>query len=127
VVAAYHFGSTVRGVARPESDVDVAVVLEPEAAASSAEDELVVSLARLQNRLQRHLGLRKLDLVVLNHQGAVFQHNVLRTGRLIWDADRRRRVLFETQVISEYCDFLPTLRLIERYHIRGRRRRAKLI
>ena len=122
VLAAYHFGSSVRGAARPDSDVDVAILLTPEAA--KTQDDLVVPLARLQNRLQRRLGIGKLDLVPLNDQGVVFQHNVLRTGRLVYERDRSSRVLFETRVISWYCDFLPTLQLIERYHLQGRRRRA---
>lgn len=126
VLAAYHFGSSVRGANRPDSDVDVAILLTPEAA-KTQNDELVVPFARLQNSLERCLGIGKLDLVPLNDQGVVFQHNVLRTGRLVYERDRRSRALFEARVISWYCDFLPTLQLIERYHIQGRRKRAGLL
>lgn len=125
-VAAWHFGSSARGTARLDSDVDVAVLLAPGTPSWVRNDALIVQLAQLQARLQQALRVPKLDLVVLNEQGLVFQHQVLRTGHRVFERDRRARILFETQVISRYCDFLPTLRLVERYQGRGLRTRAGL-
>ena len=46
-------------------------------------------------------------------------HNVLKTGRLIYDADTAFRIKFEMRVISNFCDFEPTLSFMERFHLRG--------
>ncbi|MBI2195328.1 MAG: nucleotidyltransferase domain-containing protein [Planctomycetes bacterium] len=124
VVAAYHFGSSARGLARPDSDVDLALLLRARDKDWPMDRKLVEALAELQWRLQRTLKANALDVVVLNDQGLPFQHTVLRSGRLVYEGDLQARVLFESYVISWYCDFLPTLRLVERYQLKGLRKRA---
>ncbi|MDA0840449.1 MAG: nucleotidyltransferase domain-containing protein [Planctomycetota bacterium] len=118
VISAWHFGSTLRGDARPESDVDIAVLTE------TTGEDIILELAQLENDIARQLGGAAIDLVVLNEQAVVFQHKVLATGKLIYDCKPQQRALFQAQVISWYCDFLPTLKLFEKYRLKGLRRRA---
>jgi hypothetical protein len=122
IVAAYQFGSTVRGQESPLSDLDIAILVDGKRA-PSAFDLLKIELI-LAHELQKHLGVSEIDLISLNRQKLHLQHNILRTGRLIYDADPKYRVRFTQGVIEAYLDFQPTLELIGRYHTRGRLRRC---
>ena len=51
-------------------------------------------LLTLAHRLESLWPDRRLDLVVLGHQGPLFCHQVLLEGRLLYDADPDRRVDF---------------------------------
>jgi predicted nucleotidyltransferase len=122
IVAAYQFGSTVRGQESPLSDLDIAILVDDKHA-PSALDLLRIELM-LAHELQKHLGVPEIDLITLNRQKLPLQHGILRTGRLIYEADRKYRIRFSQKVIEGYLDFQPTLALIGQYHTRGRLRRC---
>jgi predicted nucleotidyltransferase len=117
IAAAYLFGSHALGRATPESDLDIAILLGnggPEGR------ELLHQEDYLAYRVGKALHVKEVDLVDLNSKGLVFQHNILRTGRLIYDADPFFRIQFETSVIARFCDFEPTLRYIEKLQLKAR-------
>lgn len=122
IAAAYQFGSTVRDQAGPLSDLDIAILVDEERA-PSAMDLLRIELL-LAYELQKHLNVPEVDLVTVNRLSPALQHAVLRTGRLIYEAAPQYRIRFTQQVIQAYLDFQPTLRLIERFHTRGRLKRC---
>ena len=124
IVAAYLFGSQVTDRAGPMSDIDIAVLLKDGAPSGR---ELIHELDYLAYRLERILGARSVDLVELNTQGLIFVHNVLRTGRLIYDAEPELRIRFVARIISEYCDFEPTLRFMNKYYPEGYKRRLSAL
>jgi len=124
IAAAYLFGSFVRGKAGTLSDLDIAVLLKPEAPSGT---DLIGEEGILEYKISSSLGFRKVDLIDLNHQGLIFQHNVLRTGKLIYEADSKFRKEFEWKVIMNFCDFKPTLSLMEKYYLKGRLRRCGII
>jgi hypothetical protein len=62
-----------------------------------------------------------IDLVVLETQGPIFRHRVLSEGRCIYEADRDRRVDFESTTYVEYLDFRPTWDIAARHAIDGMR------
>lgn len=102
VLAAYVFGSVAAGHARPESDVDIAVLLR-----SDLDQE-----ARFYRRLSlsaevESLLHRSTDLVVLNDAPPILQHQVLTGGRLIFERDRAARVEFEVRAGKIYADLKP--------------------
>ena len=103
VVAAYVFGSVGRGEERPDSDVDVAVLLAeaPPATLEGLRGDLAEALERLVGR--------DVDLVILNGAPADLVHRVLRDGRLVLETDRGARVRFEVRRRQEYFDLLPIL------------------
>jgi len=117
ISSAYLFGSHVSGKITPESDADIAVLLK-----SNAPDgrELLHEEDYLAYRVAGALGVKEVDLIDLNKKGILFQHNVLRTGMLIYDSDPAFRIRFETGVIIRFCDFEPTLRYIEKRQLQGR-------
>ena len=101
--AVYVFGSVGRGQARPDSDVDVAVLLteDPPQTLDGSRGDVAEALERVSGRA--------VDLVVLNRAPADLVHRVLRAGRLVLETDRAARVAFEVRRRREYFDLLPIL------------------
>lgn len=99
VAFAYLFGSHARGDARPDSDVDVAVMLSSGAAAMD-------SAARLRLLAPKLLPVtgEGFDLVFLDRAGVLLGHRVLRDGILLCDADPVARVRHRVRAVSSYLD-----------------------
>jgi predicted nucleotidyltransferase len=108
LVCAYLFGSTARGVARPGSDLDVAVLF-----ASDPPHTLAGLHLDLADDLSAATG-RPVDLVVLNRAPVDLVHRVLRDGILLLERDRSARISFEVHARAEYFDLLPYLQRYRR-------------
>jgi uncharacterized protein len=108
IACAYLYGSTARGEARADSDIDVALLLRDTPPAKL--EGLGFDIA---GELERALG-RPVDIVVLNRAPPDLVHRVLRDGVLVHESDRRMRVAFETRMRAEYFDVLPYLRQYRR-------------
>lgn len=102
VVAAYLFGSLAEGQATPHSDVDTAILL------ADASDPVAVGDRQLQlmGELERFAD-REVDVVMLNTAPPILQHQVLASGRLLYERDRRARVDFEVRASQMYADLQP--------------------
>ncbi len=108
VLAAYLYGSQARGTARPDSDVDLALLLlAPPAAALRSVARAVEDLAERALRIP-------VEAVVLNRAPADLVHRVLRDGILVLDRDRASRLRFEVRARNEYFDLAPLRRLYRR-------------
>lgn len=94
LVAVYRFGSTVRGEARPSSDVDLAVLpgapLEP------------IRRFEIQERIAAALG-KDVDLVDLRTASTVMQLQVVSHGVAIDVVRPEERAAFEGRVLSAYA------------------------
>lgn len=99
VAFAYLFGSHATGRARPDSDIDVAVVLS-----DSGADPLEASL-RLPSKLERASGLTRIEVVVLDGAPLPVKGRAVTEGRLIFSADEPARVRFEGATQREFFDF----------------------
>lgn len=117
IASAYLFGSHASGKITPDSDVDIAILLKSNAPKGK---ELIHEEDYLAYRVAKALGVKEVDLIELNSKGLIFQHNILRTGHLIYDGDPPFRIKFETLVIIYFCDFEPTLRYIENIQLQSR-------
>ena len=120
IASVYLFGSYVSGRISPMSDVDIAILLKDNAPKGR---ELIHEEDYLAYRIANAFQLKEVDLVEINRQGTIFVHNVLKTGKLIYDADPYFRIRFVAKAISDYCDFEPTLRFMKNYYFDGYRRR----
>jgi predicted nucleotidyltransferase len=114
LAAVYLFGSVARGEARPDSDVDVAVLYRGELPRTLEGLPL-----ELEGELERLLR-RPVDVIALNRAPLDLVHHVLHEGVLIAEPDRSARIRFEVKSRNEYFDLLPTL---ERYRRMGSRPR----
>lgn len=105
VAAAYLFGSVARGTPRDDSDLDIGVVY-PRGVRSH--ERIAPTLA---SALARATGFEHVDVVDLAAQGSIFAHRVLCDGRLVYEADRERRIDFESDTMRYAFDFMPTYRI----------------
>lgn len=97
IECAYLFGSRASGKARPDSDLDVAVVIDgdPIAALRAAGDALAEALGALGDRV---------DLVDLDRAGAAVAFSVIRHGVRVLDRQPSRRVRREAWIARRYDD-----------------------
>jgi hypothetical protein len=98
--------------------LDIAILVHDERAPTDV-DLLRIELL-LAYELQKQLKGPEVDLLTLNYQRLSLQQAILRTGRLIYEADAKYRAQFMQKVIQAYLDFQPTSKFIEKFHTRGR-------
>lgn len=98
IQAVYLFGSQSTGKAKPDSDLDLALLLQPGR-------EMDFPLLELAVSLEKALG-KKVDLVILNRAGELLKYQVRRFGRLLYDRDPRSRKQFEIRGRRSFEDFL---------------------
>jgi predicted nucleotidyltransferase len=105
----YLFGSRASGRAQENSDADIAVM--PSGPLGLLERE------RLALSLARALGVPDVDLILLDRASLELRGRVVQEGTPIYSADEPARVGFEVRTRSEYFDFVPTLRALERSYL----------
>ncbi|MCD6671533.1 MAG: nucleotidyltransferase domain-containing protein [Burkholderiaceae bacterium] len=103
VICAWLFGSVARGNARPDSDIDIAVLLERDPPPT-----LDASATAMGGDVEAATGL-PVDLVILNRAPVDLIHRVLRDGVLLVEHDRDARVRFEVKARNEFFDLKPHL------------------
>lgn len=94
VSAIYLFGSSARGTARPDSDLDLAVLAAQRLDATARWD--------LQERLADLAG-RPVDLVDLRAASTVMRVQVIDGAAVLFDADPSAREAFEAIALSAYA------------------------
>lgn len=107
VAAAFLFGSRGRGTARPDSDVDIAVLMEHDA------PDDVMRPVTFTNELMRLLGREDIDVVVLNSASPLLKHRVIRDGYVLFRTSNTVLAEFGIRVMAEYEDTRP-LRELQR-------------
>jgi len=113
---AWLFGSRARGAARPDSDIDVAVLVDDACAAGPG--AVKATLFQLIGALGRAVRSDRLDLVLLNRAPPLLRHRVVRDGVLLHARSEAERVRFVRRTLREYLDFEPRLRAQTRLRIR---------
>ncbi len=113
VETGYIFGSFCKG---DFADVDVAVRVSGEPSPGRA----MRFRAMVERELELALGYRfEVDVKVLNTAPVSFQHEVLRSGRMIFSRDRERTICYEADVLSRYLDYKDTLDWFDRVLLTG--------
>jgi predicted nucleotidyltransferase len=117
----YLFGSLVENRKTAESDIDIAVLVD-EGKLRKVDHE---RLKEAYYHASPGFSLRPVDIVVLNTAPPYLKHRILKTGRILFDRNRRLRVKFTTDAIIEYLDFKPLEDIFHRA-VAGRFRRASV-
>ena len=109
---AYLFGSAARG--GDFRDIDVAVYLMPYDTSSYERFKLAMRIGRM---VEKALFIRReVDVRILNEAPLLFQYEVMRTGRLIFQRRQQRRIRYEERLLSRYLDYQPVwAKLINQY------------
>ncbi len=117
--AAYLFGTAATGKLRPNSDVDVAVLL----AEPYAEEELAAVHARIIYEIEAAFH-READVKILNElEHLPLIQKIIADGILVCDRHSPRRKAFAVKKNLEYLDFLPHYeRMLDLYAERLRKR-----
>jgi predicted nucleotidyltransferase len=105
IEAVYLFGSTSTGRTHAESDLDLAVVLRPDAQ-SFPKLDILAKLAQA--------GFCNVDLVTLDTDDIVLKYEAVRQNRLIYRADDFDRGAFFSKIIRQFWDFRPFLEVQRR-------------
>lgn len=96
LAAVYLFGSAARGNLTPKSDIDVAVLFE--------EGSPRIDMLSLMADLSHGAG-RDVDVVVLNEAEPRLYHEIVRTGEILFEKNRRYRILREVRNRKLYEDY----------------------
>jgi len=99
VMLLYLHGSHAKGTQAPLSDIDLAVLLEPE----HGRDYRIFS--DLLTALQDACGRDDIDLVVFNTAGPIIRNRVIRHGRLLYARSEAQRIAFEADALKRAMDF----------------------
>jgi len=102
ILAAYLYGSTVKGHEGKGSDIDVGLLIKEDFRAEA------LYPARIAREIKEKCDLdQEVDVRILNEGSHRFLHEVIKQGEIILSTDERERVRFETSVIDRYVDFKP--------------------
>lgn len=102
VQAVYLFGSFAAGTARPESDLDLAIVPR-DASARAQALEIMADLTRLVHD--------RVDLVFLDSRDVLLRFEAVRHNRLVYHTPDFDAGSYESRIVREYWDFLPYLQV----------------
>lgn len=121
VVVAYLFGSQARGTAQTDSDVDIAVLLRPDAPRASYLDAQL----RIAQNFSDATHLGNIEVVVLNDAPLPLRGRVVHDRRVVYCTDEPARVEYESLTFREFVDFQVHAEQMDREilarHAQGRR------
>ena len=101
IIAAYLFGSTVKGVTSPSSDIDIAILTR-----TSDKKNGAALKFRLYADLCRKLKRNDIDLVLLNLSGnLILNDEIVRYGKVLYSTDDDAREEFELNLLHRSTDF----------------------
>lgn len=116
VMAVYIFGSFDTPLERPDSDIDIGVLVT---AVDTGRDW--EQLKSGYYAASPGFSMRPVDIVVLNTAATFLKYHVLKTGRILLDSDPLARKRFTAQVLVELFDYQP----IEDIYFNGVKRRLR--
>ncbi|AWI03693.1 type VII toxin-antitoxin system MntA family adenylyltransferase antitoxin [Clostridium drakei] len=90
----YLFGSSVNGVFREDSDIDIAFMSDKKI----TEYEVFMLAQELADILKRDV-----DLINLKNASTVFKAQIVGKGKVIYCSDDKRRMYFEMYVFKDYA------------------------
>jgi predicted nucleotidyltransferase len=117
VQAAFLFGSRATGRARPDSDIDIAVLLENAPPSHERKGVLWPLLTALGSELRSD----RVDLVVLNEAPPKLAFQVLKQGLVAFARDPVELHRFRVRTYSLHADYEP----VERFFREVTKRRAQ--
>lgn len=107
IIAIYLFGSYAVGCNRPNSDVDIAVLLK------TVKDSYLEERLELMAKVADIMRTDNLDLVILNDAPYGLAYRIIKDGSLLYlnDEARSQYIYYKTRIIDRYFDYQPVQRL----------------
>ncbi|CUH97865.1 hypothetical protein P22_4013 [Propionispora sp. 2/2-37] len=104
ISAAWLFGSVAKGTIRKDSDIDIAILFQHNLSAAERFDLRL----EIMDGAEALTGIRT-DVIDMESAPLFLQYQVRKTGKLLVEKDRQRRVEFDVRSRREYFDFQPVL------------------
>ncbi|MBI5193035.1 MAG: nucleotidyltransferase domain-containing protein [Nitrospirae bacterium] len=106
IAIVYLFGSQIQGYTNPLSDIDIGIVF--------TRYEVLKDTTNLYTDIYDILTdifpcPQEVDIVFLQQTSPVFQYEVIKYGKVLYETDPLFRADYEEQVAREYMDFEPVL------------------
>ncbi|NOK60678.1 MAG: nucleotidyltransferase domain-containing protein [Chloroflexi bacterium AL-W] len=114
VVLAYLFGSRAQSHARPDSDYDVAVLLDADLITRERGRWQLELIGRLIDTYRSDA----VDLVVLNDAPPILRFEVIRHQYLLYNRDDQQRMVLHTRTMQEWFDWAPCYRHMQQERLK---------
>lgn len=113
ILAVFLFGSQAKGIQNSSSDVDIAILYEPDHIPD------FYSRMNLKEKLSKHLQ-SKVDIVVMNQANPILKHQILKYGIRLMQNNARQTTDFIVKSLFEYDDLKRVRSPIEKLILKGR-------
>ncbi|GBE05430.1 MAG TPA: nucleotidyltransferase domain-containing protein [Nitrospirae bacterium] len=100
LIAAYLFGSRASKIPRPESDIDIAVLLSSKV---KIKDYGFIKLNIITDLIEL-LSFDKVDIVILNIAPPLLSHEVIKKGTLLFLKDEKKYLEYAVKATMRYLD-----------------------
>ncbi len=100
VMTLFIFGTFDTPFEREDSDIDIAVLVNP-----VITKDVLESLKNEYYAASTGFSLKCIDIVILNSAPVPLKHRILKTGRIIIDRDTEYRKHITASAIQEYLDY----------------------
>jgi len=101
ILFCYLFGSFAYGKTNSQSDVDIAVYLDPRRCKDFFETRLI-----LMEKFSRKTG-KDVEVIILNDAAPFMKYVVIQEGITVFEVNKPARFNFELKALNEYFDFKP--------------------
>lgn len=110
IVALYLFGSLAAGKQTPDSDIDLAVILDQDFPTGRYFEKKLKLLSTITSLLKTD----EVDLVILNQAPPSLSYRILSKGRLLYEKEggKAQRVSFQVRTFDRYFDFKPVEKIL---------------
>ena len=108
VLAVCIFGSQIKGLAHPLSDLDIGIVFEN---FLKREKNITEVYTEIHATLKKEFRGKEIDLVFLQEAPISLQFDALASGQFIYISDPAALAAIRERVINKYYDFLPISRI----------------
>src|SRR5262245_36660975 len=122
ILAAYIFGSVASGRARPDSDIDIGILVDSRMMRRNPLKYRLQLIADLGSALKRS----DVDVIVMNEAPPALAQNIITKGKLIFERSRSARVAYQVRTLNLFLDTEPMRKLhlqsLKRIYLKDRTR-----
>jgi predicted nucleotidyltransferase len=108
ITLSYLFGSFATGTTNKDSDVDIAVYLNPDKCKDIFDTRLIL-IKEFTQALKKEV-----DVIILNTTKPFLRFVVIKEGKLAFQRDEGFKIDFEIRTLNEYFDFKPYMEMYQK-------------